>query len=252
MRVSRLLRLTAIGIVVRVALGAPANPLGSLYDQPDGSTTPEIFMKGDQRYNWKTDKNGYTVIQDDRGWWVYAKQTDGDLVSSGVRIGRGNPKKLGLATNLKIHPSKRQKHGLHDLDEASKEHRSLINVPARALCNFQGTRNSPCRLKALVVLVMLSNHVNRQLPSPEEYDVLFNNNVSACWSKHVLRSLARLFSHSVLRLHRARPPTTPPRLVQCRLCSWPTRTTPSCSRQPLRRGFPSIARKWTRWMASGV
>lgn len=40
------------------------------------------------------------------GWWVYAKKEDGDLVSSGICVGYGNPKKLGLPTNLKTDPER--------------------------------------------------------------------------------------------------------------------------------------------------
>jgi M6 family metalloprotease-like protein len=175
--------------------------MGRLYDQPDGSTTPELFLKGDEHYNWMTDKRGYSVVQDAQGWWVYAKKVDGNLASAGVRVGFGNPKKLGLTTHLKDDPSTRinnlrndheatKEHrdllevptsgkrinNLRNDHEATKEHRDLLEVPTSALCNFQGTASNPCRLKGLVVLVRFSDHGSRSLSSPEEYDIMFNNN----------------------------------------------------------------------------
>jgi M6 family metalloprotease-like protein len=172
----RFLRLAVIVIALTTSSAAPANPLGRIYDQPDGSTTPELFLKGDEQYSWMADKMGYSVMQDDQGWWVYAKKVDGSLVSAGVRVGFGNPKKLGLATYLKDDPSKRINNLRNDHEAATKEHRNLLQVPSSALCNFQGTASNPCRLKGLVLLIRFADHNRRVLPAPEEYDILFNHN----------------------------------------------------------------------------
>ena len=174
--VGRLLRLAVIIIALPMSLAAPANPMGRIYDQPDGSITPELFLKGDEHYNWMADKHGHSVIQDDQGWWVYAKHVDGSLVSAGVRVGFGNPKKLGLTTYLKNDPSKRINNLRIDHEAATKEHRDLLQVPSSALCNFQGTASDPCRLRGLVLLTRLGDHNGRDLPSPEEIDILFNHN----------------------------------------------------------------------------
>ena len=168
----RLLRLTAIAFTLSSTFAAPANPIGKHYDQPDGSRTPELFLKGNEHYSWMTDKKGYTVIRDAHGWWVYAKQEDGLLVSSGVHVGYGNPKKLGLTTNLKDDPIKR----INNLHPATREHRELLYIPKLALCNFQGTASNPCRLRSLIVLVQFPDHKQRVLRSPEEYDIVFNHN----------------------------------------------------------------------------
>ncbi len=151
---------------------APANPAGSVYYQPDGSPTPILFLNGDEYYSWMSDAKGYTVIKDAHGWYVYGKKEGGDIVSAGVRVGHTNPKKLGLTPQL-THDDEFRRGLIHEKD---KEHRDLIKVPTAALCNFNANKNSPCRLKGLVVLIRFSNHANRVLPSPEEYDILFNNN----------------------------------------------------------------------------
>jgi M6 family metalloprotease-like protein len=119
-----------------------------------------------------TDKKGYSIVQDAQGWYVYAKKIFGELVSSGLRVGYGNPKKLGLTTDLKVDPSKR----LNNLHPASKEHRNLLYIPTSALCNFQGTASNPCRRKALVVLIKFSDHGSRKLSAAESIDIMFNRN----------------------------------------------------------------------------
>ena len=75
----------------------PSYPFPYQYEQPDGSKTPNIYLTGDERYSWLHDNAGFTVIQDEKGWYVYAKRDeDGELVSAGVRVGKVDPKKLGL------------------------------------------------------------------------------------------------------------------------------------------------------------
>lgn len=154
LRITALLALTVIPLIS----AAPASPHGRLYDQPDGTSTPEIFLHGDEYYSWKTDRNGYTVIQDDQDWYVYARKEVGELVSSNIRVGYGNPKKLGLVPNLKTDPDKRMATGLVAHDAAERDHRELLKIPSSALCSFQGTKKNPCRLRGLVVLIRFSDH----------------------------------------------------------------------------------------------
>jgi len=153
------------------ASAAPANPAGHVYTQPDGSLTPTIFLNGNQHYAWLSDAKGYTVLKDEQGWYVYGKKEQGDIVSAGLRVGHANPKKLGLVPTLQHDDALRR--GL--VHEHETEHRKLIAVPEKTLCNFQGSSQNPCKLKGLVVLVRFKNHANRVLPSPSEYDILFNN-----------------------------------------------------------------------------
>lgn len=155
---------------------APASPHGSQYHQPDGTKTPELFLNGDEHYSWKTDKKGYTVIQNEQGWYVYARKVDGELVSSGARVGYSNPKKLGLTTNLKTDPDKRPENGLIPINQVERDHRELLKIPSTAICSFEGTKDQPCRLRGLVVLIKFSDHRGKKLQDPEEYDVLFNTN----------------------------------------------------------------------------
>lgn len=155
----RLLRVVTFALTLSAAWAAPASPHGRAYRQPDGSETPQLWLKGNQHYSWMVDRNDYTVMKDSNGWWVYAQKEDGDLVPSRFRVGFTNPKKLGLTPHLKTDPKKRPIDNLlqHD-DGALKDHRELLKVPTSALCNFNGTKDSPCRLKGLVMLIQFSDH----------------------------------------------------------------------------------------------
>eukprot|EP00545_Synedropsis_sp_CCMP1620_P004781 CAMPEP_0119029488 /NCGR_PEP_ID=MMETSP1176-20130426/40542_1 /TAXON_ID=265551 /ORGANISM="Synedropsis recta cf, Strain CCMP1620" /LENGTH=806 /DNA_ID=CAMNT_0006985835 /DNA_START=112 /DNA_END=2532 /DNA_ORIENTATION=+ len=193
-----------------VVHAAPANPLPQVYFQPDGSETPQIWLRGNQLYNWQSDEKGFTIVKDDQGWYNYGiKSDEGDVISSGIKVGSRNPKKAGIAPNL-LHDQHRRptnmlggESGMASVSEhrsllsvpesalcgfdATKdnpcrlralvsEHRSLLSVPESALCGFDATKDNPCRLRALVFLIQFNDHLNRKLPSKEEYSILFNNN----------------------------------------------------------------------------
>ena len=164
---SRWLSFALVALALSAACAAPASPHGSIYNQPDGSETPELFMKGNQHYNWIADRKGYTVIRDPRGWWCYATKVNGELVSSGVRVGYGNPKKLGLMPELSTDPDKHPIDYLLTHDGVAKDHCNLLTVPSLALCGFEGTKDKPCHLKSLFLLIHFSDHDKRILPDPE-------------------------------------------------------------------------------------
>jgi M6 family metalloprotease-like protein len=172
----------------KVVNAAPASPLPQVYRQPDGSSTPELYLNGDEHYAWLSDPKGYTVIQDEQGWYVYAQKTsDGNLISAGTRVGHVNPKKMGLAPQL-LHDHAFAEQvdadmllqdddplGVHHHGRRS-HHRSLGVRPEVSLCTHVGTALNPCYLKQLALLVRFHDHQDRELPSPEEIDILFNHN----------------------------------------------------------------------------
>ena len=95
--------LVAAASMLSLASAANADPGESVYTQPDGSLTPPICMFGDEYYNYQTEcESGYTVIKDVQKYRVYAKKQNGILISSGVRVGKGDPKKLGIKQHEKV------------------------------------------------------------------------------------------------------------------------------------------------------
>jgi len=77
--------------------------------QPNGEVL-NIFATGDEHYNWLHDKYGYTIIQDpDTGYYVYAIEKDGDLISSGFIVNRVDPNSLNIEKYLKHSKEKMKK-----------------------------------------------------------------------------------------------------------------------------------------------
>ena len=118
---------------------------------------------------------------DTEGWYVYAKKdaVSGDMLSTGARVGRKNPKKLGLKP-MEISDNKGwlaanllEAEAESPQQQYSQRRHLAYNA---ALCNRLGTKDSPCRRRGLVVLVRFADHAHRNLPDSTAYDILFNNN----------------------------------------------------------------------------
>ncbi len=63
--------------------------------QPDGIVL-NLFATGDEFYNWVKDKDGYTVVRNSKGWYVYAKQAGSDIEPSSYIVGQVNPAITGI------------------------------------------------------------------------------------------------------------------------------------------------------------
>lgn len=64
-------------------------------NQPDG-TQLNLFVSGDEYYNWLHDKDGYTIKQNDQGWYVYLELSDKDLILTDLIVGRDNPNQRNI------------------------------------------------------------------------------------------------------------------------------------------------------------
>lgn len=73
--------------------------------QPDG-TVIECFATGDEFYNWLHDADGFTIIRDDSGYYVYADKKDGELVSSELVVGKDKPKDKNLKPKINLDADK--------------------------------------------------------------------------------------------------------------------------------------------------
>ena len=118
-----------------------------------------------------SDDKGYHVLTDEDGWYVYGRKNaeTGHMESTGVRVGHKNPKKLGLT---KMETSDHKGWLSKNAPKTSARRRRL--QADKALCDRTGTKDSPCKLHGLVVLIRFSDHKNRKLPKPTHYDKLFN------------------------------------------------------------------------------
>ncbi|MBM4399413.1 MAG: M6 family metalloprotease domain-containing protein, partial [Candidatus Cloacimonetes bacterium] len=74
--------------------------------QPDGSRL-DLFASGDEYHNWLHDKDGYTVRQNSKGWYVYLdKDSRDELIFTDFVVGRDNPARANLSPWLNISAEK--------------------------------------------------------------------------------------------------------------------------------------------------
>lgn len=85
-----LLSLTAIAVPARKGI----IPL----TQPDG-TTFNAYFRGDEHVRIKTTADGHAIIQNEDGWWCYARyDADGNRYSSGWHVGEETPQEVVTAS----------------------------------------------------------------------------------------------------------------------------------------------------------
>jgi M6 family metalloprotease-like protein len=86
MRTKILFLLLALQLNIVASWAVPACPYPVQYKQPDGSLIT-ILLKGDERVNWATSPDGYSLLLNKEGFYEYAsKNAVGDLNLSGVRV----------------------------------------------------------------------------------------------------------------------------------------------------------------------
>ena len=160
-QIQGILFLSLIGCIVKIDAG-PANPHPFQIDAKDGQQI-NIFHQGSSPFDsFFSDENGYTIIQEhNSSSFVYATKDDtsGELVSSGIVVGDGNPKELGIPRKLR--PSKVRASRKLRKSNSKTNHREL-SAPGGILKN-------------LVVLVRFRNHKTRILPTADDFDVVFNH-----------------------------------------------------------------------------
>ncbi len=89
-------------VLCDLSFGVMANPNIRQMKQPDG-TPVNLYLYGDEFYNWFEDTDGYTVIQDTQTKaWSYAQQNDfGELEPSKNLVGKVRPTDLNIKKSLK-------------------------------------------------------------------------------------------------------------------------------------------------------
>jgi len=70
--------------------------------QPNGQII-ECLATGDEFYNWIHDDDGFTIIKNAAGFFVYADLIADELVPTNLIVGQSNPRLNGLVPEL-LHP----------------------------------------------------------------------------------------------------------------------------------------------------
>lgn len=178
----------------------PPYPLSYEEDQPDG-TTIYLQLRGDLEFNYETDSDGYPVVELEDGFSVYASynSTSSKLDASHSRVGRTDPRELELnkvPLKLPRNPSitsfadhwTRDHHHKRDwtsswiLDTSASSASSDTSRTSKSQkSDGRRMRGGSSRhlmrldsMKNLVVLICFADHDMNKLPSPEDYQTLFN------------------------------------------------------------------------------
>lgn len=151
--------------------------------QPNGGLSPPIYLVGTAAYHREESEDGYTIIDDPAGsgWKVYAiRDPLGNLVSSGIRFGFGNPAMAGIPKH--VEPDERVKieeGGQFYLDKVKE---MLGGLPPERDSDGSGARNrrrlapTTGNVKNLVVMMKFKDHRRRSYPPLADFDIVFNNN----------------------------------------------------------------------------
>ena len=101
------------GMWIKDVSAAPAAPITHTLLQPDGSNFSALQW-GDEWSNGFETMDGYTIIQDESGWWVYADLVDSQLrayLLAGKAVPAGSTVPANLSLHLRPIVSKPEHHG---------------------------------------------------------------------------------------------------------------------------------------------
>lgn len=90
------------------AYAAPFRFLPHKITQPNGEII-DCFVSGDEYFNWIHDKDGYTIIQSQDGYYYYAEKKDNKIVPSIYKVNKVKPSEQNLKKWLKISNEEYQK-----------------------------------------------------------------------------------------------------------------------------------------------
>ncbi len=131
-----------------VTFSRPVRPVQALVSQPDGSTFSIVFY-GDEFHKVRETPEGFSVVQDGDGWWFYAvADEDGKLVSSGVKVGQGNPPASSFAARAVS--DKRQR-----FNQLQMESENIMNILRRQ--NPSTKAGNPVVKHGLVLLAQFTD-----------------------------------------------------------------------------------------------
>ena len=153
----------AVAVAPQAAMAVSASPHPVHVTQPDG-TEIVLRVRGNERFHWQEDANGYTVLLDE-GRYVYARRgANGNLAPTDLQVGQADPRAYGLAKRV--------------LPAQAAIDRIRANAPGSATNDTQGAPEQIApsgAIKNLVIPIRFSNHVGRTTPSEIDLGVLFNN-----------------------------------------------------------------------------
>jgi len=153
-----LLLLTAL-LQSGLALAIPAYPYPVQVRQPDGSMLT-IRLEGDEYLHYNTTDDGFTVVKNAEGWYVYAEKRDGKLVATDLKAHDASYRSVAEAAWLggigkKLAPQ------MSKASEAMKQMNLQLQSEARSQARSRAQSRSAnydySKFKGLVILVQFND-----------------------------------------------------------------------------------------------
>lgn len=153
-----------------MARAIPADPTPIRVTQPDGSIVT-IQLHGDEWLHFTTTTDGYTVVNDERGYYVYAQLQDGKLLPTNVIAHDAD----GRDVNETDYLSHVKKYLTPQMDETTAETKKKVRAMQRqALQKRKDARYDYSKFRGLIILVEFND---RQF-SRSNYKELMNDMVN--------------------------------------------------------------------------
>ena len=132
-----------------MAKAIPADPTPIRVTQPDGSIVT-IQLHGDEWLHFTTTADGYTVVKDERGYYVYAQLQDGKLLPTNVIAHDAD----GRDVNETDYLSHVKKYLIPQMDETTAETKKKVRAMQRqALQKRKAARYDYSKFRGLIILV---------------------------------------------------------------------------------------------------
>ncbi|MCK9557182.1 MAG: M6 family metalloprotease domain-containing protein [Candidatus Cloacimonetes bacterium] len=154
----RNLLLLLITLFIAGLAAAPHSFLPVPAEQPDGSKI-EIFASGDEFHNWLHDKDNYSIVRDDKGYYVYAAQDGENVAPTNLVVGRDNPARLSIDKGVNL-----SKNLIRKKYERLSNMRDYTNAKSPHVGSFHN----------LVIFIRFSDSPQFMRPITY-YDDMFNN-----------------------------------------------------------------------------
>lgn len=182
------------------AMAAWLNNVPVMIKQADG-TEMQLYATGDEFYNWIHDVNGYTILQDEEGFLVYALLENDELVPSSFRVGQIEPEALGIEPWLNIPSSK-----MESIRKAAVDLTKEMELAA----GFQkSTADAEGEINNLVVYIRFADQ-NEFIIDTALYLDMFNKDEVDYNSMH---NYFQMVSYGTLSLHSTAYPIPPTNIV---------------------------------------
>ena len=98
----KLYLLIALMLISLSIVSAPLKNVNVTLTQPNGEVI-HCFASGDEYYNYLHDANGFTIVQDESGYYVYAtKNAEGKVIPTSYIVNSVDPATVGLQPYAKI------------------------------------------------------------------------------------------------------------------------------------------------------